>query len=201
MPPSKLFKLEMLISRLAREITVDFTLMKQCDVRGYTWPLDQETWVTWGSHLILWASGVCLFVCFILSSGDLGRKELKHESGHHIYWVHTSSQAFVLSTSNLHLFHLPKFSSSYYFWNNNVQYKKLPGLKSLTYSKLNKCQLPFLVFWGNSILFSTVAAPVCIPTNSVIGFPFLYNLISTCCLLICSPWPFWLVWRSIPLWF
>ena len=44
--------------------------------------------------------------------------------------------------------------------------------------------VPFLVFWGNSILFSTVAAPVCIPTNGALGFPFLHNLTSTC-LLIC----------------
>ena len=39
-------------------------------------------------------------------------------------------------------------------------------------------------FWGISILFSTVAAPVYIPTNSAKGFPFLHILISTCCLWI-----------------
>ena len=55
-------------------------------------------------------------------------------------------------------------------------------------------------FWGNSILFSTVASPVCIPINCVLGFPFLHNLASTCCLLICLLWPFWLVWSSISLW-
>ena len=33
------------------------------------------------------------------------------------------------------------------------------------------------------ILFSTVAAPVCIPTNSALGFPFLDILASTCLLL------------------
>ena len=42
--------------------------------------------------------------------------------------------------------------------------------------------------------------PVCIPTNSVLGFPFLHNLASTCCLLICLLWPVWLVWSSISLW-
>ena len=31
---------------------------------------------------------------------------------------------------------------------------------------------PFLIFWGIFILLSTVAAPVCIPTNSAPGFPF-----------------------------
>ena len=36
-------------------------------------------------------------------------------------------------------------------------------------------------FWGNSILFSTVAAPACIPTNSGLGFLFLHNLANTCC--------------------
>ena len=34
----------------------------------------------------------------------------------------------------------------------------------------------FLVFWGTSILFSTVAEPTCIPTNSVGGFPFIHTL-------------------------
>ena len=33
-------------------------------------------------------------------------------------------------------------------------------------------------------MFSTVAAPVCIPTNSAPGFPFLCSLSSTRCLLI-----------------
>ena len=32
---------------------------------------------------------------------------------------------------------------------------------------------PFLVIWGISILLSTVAAQVYIPTNSAKGFPFL----------------------------
>ena len=42
---------------------------------------------------------------------------------------------------------------------------------------LGQRAVPFLVFWGNSILFSTVASPVCIPTNSALGFPctFFYS--------------------------
>ena len=38
---------------------------------------------------------------------------------------------------------------------------------------LGQMGVPFLVFWGNFILFSTVAAPVCIPTSSAWGFLFL----------------------------
>ena len=49
---------------------------------------------------------------------------------------------------------------------------------------LGQKAVPFLVLWGNSVLFSTLAAPVCIPTNSALGFPFLDNL-SNICLLIC----------------
>ena len=41
----------------------------------------------------------------------------------------------------------------------------------------------FLTFWGNSILFFTVAAPICIPTNSAWEFPFLHILVNTCYLL------------------
>ena len=47
-------------------------------------------------------------------------------------------------------------------------------------------------FQENPILFSTVAAPVCIPTNSALGFPFLC-ILSNSCLLTCLCWPFWLV--------
>ena len=36
----------------------------------------------------------------------------------------------------------------------------------------------FLVFKGISTLFSIVAVPVCIPTNSIRGFPFLHTLSS-----------------------
>ena len=41
----------------------------------------------------------------------------------------------------------------------------------------------FLTLWIPSILFSTVAAPVCIPTNSARGFLFLQILANTCCFL------------------
>ena len=44
--------------------------------------------------------------------------------------------------------------------------------------------VPFLIFRGISILLSTVATPIFIPTNSSLGVPFLHILTSTCCLLI-----------------
>ena len=50
----------------------------------------------------------------------------------------------------------------------------------------------YLVFWGTSILFSIVIIPVCVPTNSVGGFPFLCTLSSICCLETFWWWPFWL---------
>ena len=43
----------------------------------------------------------------------------------------------------------------------------------------------FLVFEGTAILFSRVAVPMYIPTNSVGGFPFLHTLSSIyCCRLL-----------------
>lgn len=38
----------------------------------------------------------------------------------------------------------------------------------------------FLIFWGAAILFSMMAVPIYILTNSVQGFPFLHVLASTC---------------------
>ena len=49
---------------------------------------------------------------------------------------------------------------------------------------LSQKVVPFLVFWGNSRQFSTVAAPVCIPTNCVLVFHFLHLPVSIWCLLI-----------------
>ena len=51
-----------------------------------------------------------------------------------------------------------------------------------------------LVFWGTAILFSIVAAPIYIPTNSVGGSPLLHTLSSICYLsstntLISDFWP------------
>ena len=42
----------------------------------------------------------------------------------------------------------------------------------------------FPVFQGISMLFSTVAVPVCIPTKNVRGFPFLHTLSIVYCLYI-----------------
>ena len=59
----------------------------------------------------------------------------------------------------------------------------------------------FLDFWGTSILFSTVAAPIYIPKNSVQGFPFLH-ILSNICYLYTFWWkPFWQVWGDISLLF
>ena len=38
----------------------------------------------------------------------------------------------------------------------------------------------FLLFWETAILFSTVAAPTYIPTNSAGQFPFLYTFSRIC---------------------
>ena len=39
----------------------------------------------------------------------------------------------------------------------------------------------FSLFWGTSLLFSTVAAPIYISTNCVGGLPFFHALSSVCC--------------------
>ena len=47
----------------------------------------------------------------------------------------------------------------------------------------------FLVFWGNSVLFFTVVAPIYIPINCVWGLPFLYILANIHHL--CAIWQVW----------
>ena len=59
--------------------------------------------------------------------------------------------------------------------------------------------LDHMCFWGTATLFSTVTAPIYIPSNSAGGFPFLHTLCNTCYLDIFKWWPFWPVWGSISL--
>ena len=51
---------------------------------------------------------------------------------------------------------------------------------------LDNMVMLFLIFWEISVLFSIVAAPIYIPTNSAQMFPFLHVLANTYYLL-----PFW----------
>ena len=65
-----------------------------------------------------------------------------------------------------------------FFWIGVLAFSGYNPSNGITGSKA----IPFFIFWGNSILFPTVATPVCIPTNSALGFPFLHNLSS---LVVC----------------
>ena len=58
-----------------------------------------------------------------------------------------------------------------------------------------------LIFWGTARLFSTVAAPIYISTNSMQGLLFLHTLTNTCYFL--SFWwePSKQVWGCVSLWF
>ena len=77
-----------------------------------------------------------------------------------------------------------------------------PGVKLLDHMVVL-----FLVFWGNSILFSTEAVPIYIPTNSVGRFPFLHTISNICylCFLmitILTVLSWYLMWFSLafPCW-
>jgi len=52
----------------------------------------------------------------------------------------------------------------------------------------------FLIFWGTSILFSIVATPIYIPTNSAQGISFFHILTNTYWFLSFWYQPFWQVW-------
>ena len=57
------------------------------------------------------------------------------------------------------------------------------------------------IFLGIFMVFSIMAAPIYIPTNSAQGFPFLHILTNTCYLLYFWWWVFWQVWGDSSLWF
>ena len=76
-----------------------------------------------------------------------------------------------------------------------LERKGMTNLDSLLKSR------EFAIFKGISPLFSIVAVLVCIPTNSVRGFPFLHTLSSIYCLQTFGLQTFWLVWSGTSLWF
>ena len=59
----------------------------------------------------------------------------------------------------------------------------------------------FLIFWGTSLLFSILVAPIYIPTSSAQGLPVLHILANSYCLMSFLYYPLWQVWDSISLWF
>ena len=67
--------------------------------------------------------------------------------------------------SGAHIF----FQSSVLGFFRYISWSRIAGSK----------EVPFLIFWGNSILLSTVAAPVCIPTNSTWRFFLISTSLST----------------------
>ena len=69
-----------------------------------------------------------------------------------------------------------------YFWAYNPEKTIIQKDICPEVRLLDRMATLFLVFQGTSILFSTVAVPICIPTNSVGGFPFLHTLSSIYCL-------------------
>ena len=65
------------------------------------------------------------------------------------------------------------------FWDTNfISFYYVPSLEFLDHMVVL-----FLTFWKTSIIFSIVAMPIYIPTNSAQAFPILQSLISTCYLL------------------
>ena len=59
----------------------------------------------------------------------------------------------------------------------------------------------FLIFWGHSILFSTLVPPTYVPTSSVWEVPFLHILANTCYFLSFWYLTFTQVWGDISVWF
>ena len=94
---------------------------------------------------------------------------------HHVFFSHSSVDG------HLGCFHVMGIE-------NNTAVKYMCLLES--WFSLDRCPevglldqmlVLFLVFWGISVLFSTVVTPIYIPTNSVIRFLFLHTLSSTYC--------------------
>ena len=72
--------------------------------------------------------------------------------------------------------------------------------KYLGVELLDHMAVLYLVFWGASILFFLVAAPIYFPTNNIQGFPFLH-IIANMLYVVILKIAILTVWDEISLWF
>ena len=104
----------------------------------------------------------------------------------HIFFIHSSVSGHsgclhVLATTNSTAVTtgVCAYFRKKFFWFQKSFFPDIcPGVGLLLDIYLDHMVALFLLFWGTSTLFSTVAAPIYIPTNSVGGFPFLHTLSS-----------------------
>ena len=129
-------------------------------------------------HNMLWVHPCCYeWQTFILFYGRVVFQCV------HIHNTHTHIHVFFICLSvdeHLDHFHILAIIS------NAAMIIDSMYLFELVYPKvelLDCIVLLFLIFWGTSILFSIVAVPVYIPTDSVHEFSFLHILTNTCYLL------------------
>ena len=83
------------------------------------------------------------------------------------------------------------FKSIYFF--GCIPRSGIPGAYGILFSGF--------FFWESFILFSTVAAPVYIPTSSEYRFLFLHILANICYLCSFWWWTLWQVWGGFLFWF
>ena len=92
----------------------------------------------------------------------------------HIFFIHSRADG------PLHDFHiLPIVRNAAMNIGVHISFQIVSSFSTDIYPRmelLDHMVFLFLVFWGTSIVFSIVAAPIYIPTNSILGFSFLHIL-------------------------
>ena len=137
-------------------------------------------------HSFLWLSNIPVCVCMCVCVCARVRT--------HIFFIHSSVDG------TLRCFHIYINSAA---MNTRVHafFKWVLSFSSDIYPAVDHMVVLLLVFRGISILFSTVAAWICNPTDSVLdSVPFFHILAN---IYLCSFWrePYWQVWGDISLWF
>ena len=117
--------------------------------------------VMWGkSSFFLWVSNIPLYIYL-----------------YYYFFIHSSIDGYfgcfhILAIINNTTMNI---EVHIFFW-ISVWIVDIYNLHPSTSELLGHKALPFLIFWGLSILFSMVVVLICIPSKSTRGFPFLHNL-------------------------
>ena len=154
---------------------------------------------SWLNDILLWCVCVCVYTHYIYIHIYIYTYIYTHTYIKNVFFIHSSVDGHIVC------FHVLAVV------NNAAEYGDTDIILREWFHFLSICTprsgiagsygISIFIFWGTSILFSIIAVPIYISSNSAQGFPFLHILTNAFYLLSFWWQSFWQMWDDSSLWF